>query len=1116
MSKKPKQSRAGLRFLISAIVFVLATFVVLPTVLPEGQNLTIIGLLGALITAIATVEPISNQVIRMVDFFTNRAPEYSAQELREGVLERQRAIWVQGVLKRTIRGTSVNVPFQADEAFIRRLAQRAEARQEDDPLRFDERNDNPYVPLPWMQFPYSIADAYAAARTRLVILGEAGSGKTTALLDLLDQLARVAEADIMRPDIDIPVVFNLGSWTVKQLPLKEWLVSEILETFEDPPAEKAIRALVDQRELVFLIDGFDHLPGVIRSYLLREIHDFIEEKPTALVLCSRPDAYEQASRDLQDLPQAIRLQGIPDHEIRAYLDGNDYQQIREIIFQPESRLYPLAQKPFVLHALAIGYAQPRERDIEVLEQQLATLDIIAQDDPIPPIILTRYINQQFRKVDTSDYDEATTSHYLSWVARKLDEDSDNADEESRNEFYIEHLQPVWLDGFGWQWAYSIVSRMLSTTAILFGIGFLLSSPLDFLWIGMLAGAAIGISHAFFRYNQQVGIRFKSGFRLLLRPIVLYFYLGLVLMIPVALIVPAPPEDKIMNGVLSLSGITLSWFVALFVSAIYATRDIQFKKDIKPVEGFRLSLKTSIRYGVIGGLLVGVFIGVFAELLAFRELGSTTRWLNEVIGSFEFLQLRPFVIGFAIAVFFASIITAIFGFLSVVEVKEKRLRPQQGIEKSLLNAVRVGGALSIVLCLIFGAMSWQVTGDIDAVWRGIRNGLSIGILGGLWYGGIDAIHHAVLRYFLFISGKIPWQLPTFLKYSDERNLMREIGAAYIFAHDYLRDFYTTFKSSKPPVPNFRSVPIALGVVMLVLIVFMGTISSQVYGRLFPFNQDTMYMVSSYTPADINGNTTCFNEDEQVTVYSRGLLKTGNYMGYISPEGSEIGFMGFIIGDTYDIAPELPHGNLICKFTSQTQWQQCSQRTEDVMLPWAERRVTLPVPQDGDCLEFHVNSNEVEKISGSYFVRLERSIRPNAVTNLPTDPAEGLTFDDALHRSWYDRFWTGSCEDVNAFCVPGIGWMESIHIVLEKTPMDQQEQMAERLWEMGRAAGHDWARDNNLSQITTNDLMRWGQMLSDTEDTGTTVNEIEGEVCQRLRAAGTAAYSLSLMDCTAHPS
>lgn len=64
---------------------------------------------------------------------------------------------------------------------------------------------------------------------------------------------------------------------------------------------------------------------------------------------------------------------------------------------------------------------------------------------------------------------------------------------------------------------------------------------------------------------------------------------------------------------------------------------------------------------------------------------------------------------------------------------------------------------------------------------------------------------------------------------------------------------------------------------------------------------------------------------------------------------------------------------------------------------------------------------------------------------------------------------------------------------------QERMAlcSRLFALGRAIGHEWARDNSVRRIDTRDLRNWTRMLTDADDIGKAVDTIEELMSRELR-------------------
>lgn len=117
----------------------------------------------------------------------------------------------------------------------------------------------------------------------------------------------------------------------------------------------------------------------------------------------------------------------------------------------------------------------------------------------------------------------------------------------------------------------------------------------------------------------------------------------------------------------------------------------------------------------------------------------------------------------------------------------------------------------------------------------------------------------------------------------------------------------------------------------------------------------------------------------------------------------------------------------------------------------------------------------------------------------DPYATLVFFEDDDAGWFNRFWTGSCAEARGFCVGGIGWTETIDILVERLPDAYDAYATNRLWAFGRAAGFNWSHGNeDIKDITTNDVRVWGNRLDRATDVEAIFDElaaIESEICER---------------------
>ena len=115
-----------------------------------------------------------------------------------------------------------------------------------------------------------------------------------------------------------------------------------------------------------------------------------------------------------------------------------------------------------------------------------------------------------------------------------------------------------------------------------------------------------------------------------------------------------------------------------------------------------------------------------------------------------------------------------------------------------------------------------------------------------------------------------------------------------------------------------------------------------------------------------------------------------------------------------------------------------------------------------------------------------------------PYDGLAFDDAKHRLWYARFWTGKCTGLSFFsCFSGQPyWNETMRRLVAAAPAERRGALAARLFELGRKIGHEWAKENDIRRISTDHIRAWHARL-EKSDGETAIASIEAEA-ERLLA------------------
>jgi NACHT domain len=140
---------------------------------------------------------------------------------------------------------------------------------------------------------------------RLVVLGEAGAGKTMLLVRLLlDLLAR------RNPSGPVPVLLPLAAWNPDEQDLHAWIAERLIldhPRLAAPAAggDSRVQALLDRRLLLPILDGLDELPEARRGVALARINQALRPWE-GVVVASRLAAWRQAVQPPNDAPVWLR------------------------------------------------------------------------------------------------------------------------------------------------------------------------------------------------------------------------------------------------------------------------------------------------------------------------------------------------------------------------------------------------------------------------------------------------------------------------------------------------------------------------------------------------------------------------------------------------------------------------------------------------------------------------------------------------------------------------------------------------------------------------------------------------------------------------------------------
>jgi energy-coupling factor transporter ATP-binding protein EcfA2 len=225
--------------------------------------------------------------------------EYRQQKI---LLNKVKDFWIEGFLKPSLYAdTIINLELKKRHNAVKRPF----AEIEELPVELDRSFEK-------LQ-QTDIFNQIGQGKT-LLILGEPGSGKTIALLQLAQRLIEKTENNLSQL---IPIVLNLSSWAKKQQKIEEWLIEELREKYQVP--QSLSQPWIEQEKLILLLDGLDEVKIEYRNNCVRALNNFITNHGiTEIVVCSRVKDYEALKQKLK-LSSAICIEPLSSEQVHSFL-----------------------------------------------------------------------------------------------------------------------------------------------------------------------------------------------------------------------------------------------------------------------------------------------------------------------------------------------------------------------------------------------------------------------------------------------------------------------------------------------------------------------------------------------------------------------------------------------------------------------------------------------------------------------------------------------------------------------------------------------------------------------------------------------------------------------------
>ena len=201
------------------------------------------------------------------------------------------------------------------------------------------------------QIATSPKDAFSYSGGELLILGDAGSGKTYALFEIIsNELAQC----VKREDNPIPFYIDLTSWDSGSSGFDRWCVSHISARYRIP--EDYVNYWMNESDISLVCDGLDELPRKERTACVSAINRFRQQHGLInVVVASRGQEYSDTPKRLQ-LNGCLRLKPLGVVAILdelAKLDETNPGILQSVA--KDSRLRDLLRTPLFLSLFVQAY-----------------------------------------------------------------------------------------------------------------------------------------------------------------------------------------------------------------------------------------------------------------------------------------------------------------------------------------------------------------------------------------------------------------------------------------------------------------------------------------------------------------------------------------------------------------------------------------------------------------------------------------------------------------------------------------------------------------------------------------------------------------------------------------